>query len=795
MAHTPLRQLQEDTPLGPLQGHTPLGPLQGHTPLGPLQEYTPLGPLQEYTPLGPLQEYTPPGPAAGVYAPGPAAGVYAHWPVARPYALVPVEYTVRQQSPAGTYLSGHQSSAAPFQSHTASLSDPVTSEAGGYVTAVTPQQHSSLNRTRQNYDSSRSTGLSQQSLPGEVARLSIDGPQETFQRAPPQRTPERGRDNRRGPFTQRPPMQHAVGGRQAQAPVTYAPPVQSQPSTSGLQRYGAPSSFHRGNSPTRGPYSGSHNRWASAGSSGTDSSSYTSRPPATSSGSASSSYSSTSGSSHRGSGRGSWNSNNESGVGERHRPGVNPGAASNTHLSRFTTPLPEVKANHFKLDLNRQLVVYHYEVTIWWGEEHLSPETEAKLRLASRDKRRILAEFSKAHKIATNIFDGQKCLYSTKKLELKEETKTVHVQREIGEKIDEFYVRIRQVQPTTPRSGPPAVRGRYKTQRANHSAKTDHHVQKRGEATYSGILTSVRSGQSDLFVNADTMLTSFYEAGPLLTYVEALLGRKLVNDLELEEPEIRYLDKKLRDLKVFVKHLKFSRARKIKEVTMRGAHKIKVDEALTVATYFEKTYRKLEHPRLPCVEVESKKGKCFYPLEMCFISLGQRDEQSESGKPVKPLERFNRAINVAQELEGRRKDILGDFFTGITTSPVNVNAKVLPSSKVFRKLEHNTSPKTVAWAIVNVNRDSYVIDSAHILKDNLVARGMRYGIELASNVLIDKYYSPDLEEMLKSVKQNCVQLVVIILKKNSEHYKTIKHYAETELGLITQCVAIPPGEI
>ncbi|KAL1436056.1 hypothetical protein MTO96_010812 [Rhipicephalus appendiculatus] len=171
---------------------------------------------------------------------------------------------------------------------------------------------------------------------------------------------------------------------------------------------------------------------------------------------------------------------------------------------------PKSKANHFKLDLNRQLVVYHYEVTIWWGEEHLSPETEAKLRLASRDKRRILAEFSKAHKIATNIFDGQKCLYSTKKLELKEETKTVHVQREIGEKIDEFYVRIRQVgilrydsqencrknaqaldiaircalshnreflgrlllrkvtnesapevQPTTPRSRPPAVRGRY----------------------------------------------------------------------------------------------------------------------------------------------------------------------------------------------------------------------------------------------------------------------------------------------------------------------------------------------
>ncbi|KAL1473377.1 hypothetical protein MTO96_038727 [Rhipicephalus appendiculatus] len=458
---------------------------------------------------------------------------------------------------------------------------------------------------------------------------------------------------------------------------------------------------------------------------------------------------------------------------------------------RFTTPLPEVKANHFKLDLNRQLVVYHYEVTIWWGEEHLSPETKAKLRLASRDKRRILAEFSKAHKIATNIFDGQKCLYSTKKLELNEETKTVHVQREIGEKIDEFYVRIRQVgilrydsqencrknaqaldiaircalshnreflgrlllrkvtnesapevQPTTPRSRPPAVRDRYNRQRANHSAKTDHHVQKRGEATYSGILTSVRSGQSDLFVNADTILTSFYEAGPLLTYVEALLGRKLVNDLELEEPEIRYLDKKLRDLKVFVKHLKFSRARKIKEVTMRGAHKIKVDEALTVATYFEKTYRKLEHPRLPCVEVESKKGKCFYPLEMCFISLGQRDEQSESGKPVKPLERFNRAINVAQELEGRRKDILGDFFNGITTSPVNVNAKVLPSSKVFRKLDHNTSPEEVSWAIVIMN--SGVLDSdVPILKENLVARGMECGIKLASNVQIVKHYGPD----------------------------------------------------
>ncbi|KAL1478120.1 hypothetical protein MTO96_035209, partial [Rhipicephalus appendiculatus] len=367
------------------------------------------------------------------------------------------------------------------------------------------------------------------------------------------------------------------------------------------------------------------------------------RPPAASSGSTARSYSSTSGSSHRGSGRGSWNPGVSPGPSKYKSPvqrggssNRKPAGAASAPPRSTTTLLPKVQANHFKLDLNRQLVVYHYEVTIWWGEDNLSPETEAKLRLASRDKRRILAEFSKAHKIATNIFDGQKCLYSTKKLELNEETKSVHVQREIGKEIDEFYVRIRQVgilrydsqkncrknaqaldiaircalshnreflgrlllskvtnesapedQPTTSRSGPPAVRGRHNPHRASHSAKSDHDVQNPGEATYSGILTSVRSGQSDLFVNADTILTSFHEAGPLLTYVEALLGRKLVDDPQLEEADIGYLCKKLRGLKVCVKHLKISQTRKIKQITKEGADEINVHGAQTVAYYFE----------------------------------------------------------------------------------------------------------------------------------------------------------------------------------------------------------------
>ncbi|KAL1466672.1 hypothetical protein MTO96_042574 [Rhipicephalus appendiculatus] len=180
---------------------------------------------------------------------------------------------------------------------------------------------------------------------------------------------------------------------------------------------------------------------------------------------------------------------------------------------------------------------------------------------------------------------------------------------------------------------------------------------------------------------------------------------------------------------------------------------------------------------------------------MCFISLGQRDEQSESGKPVKPLERFNRAINVAQELEGRRKDILGDFFTSIATSPVEFDAKLLPKDNVVTKFKRDASTKKVSWAIVCMNMHRDVVDSAHILKENLVARGMEYGIKLASNVQIDEYYGRNVREMLKEVQSKSVQLVVIILEQKSEHYKTIKYYAEIKLGLITQCIAIPPEEI
>lgn len=517
-----------------------------------------------------------------------------------------------------------------------------------------------------------------------------------------------------------------------------------------------------------------------------------------------------------------------------------PSATSATDLSSSTTTQTLlVKANHFKLHLNRKLVVYHYEVTIWWGAEDPPSETDAKQRLASRDKRRILAEFASSTLDMNNpIFDGQKSLYSIKPLELEGETKIVSVRREICEIRDEFYVRIRQVamlrydsqhysrnqaqaldiaircalsqdrdclgrlllrkvpkepapqkQLTTPQYRAPTVRGRYSQQRGDPPAKTDD-AENPGEATYSGILTSVRSGQYEMFVNADTILTSFYEDGPLLNYVEALLGRQLGKHPQLEEAEIKDLNTKLRGFKVCVKHLRYTRSRKIKQITKKGADEIAVTEAQTVAKYFEETYKELDHPSLPCVEVESKKGKCYYPLEMCFIPLGQRGEQSQSGKPVTPSERFARARGVARELAVRREDILGEFFTSITTSPVEFNAKVL-RDHVSTELNHDIPMESVKWTIVNMVSE-IVQDSAHILKNNLIARGMERNIRLESDAEIEEYYGRNVRDKLDEVSLKSVELVVIILgDKRSNHYNTIKRYADIELGLITQCVAIP----
>ncbi|KAH7947884.1 hypothetical protein HPB52_016490 [Rhipicephalus sanguineus] len=511
-----------------------------------------------------------------------------------------------------------------------------------------------------------------------------------------------------------------------------------------------------------------------------------------------------------------------------------PSATSATDRSSSTTPTLLVEANHFKLDLNKKLVVYHYEVTIWWGAEDPPSETDAKQRLASRDKRRILAEFASSTLDMNNpIFDGQKSLYSIKPLELEGETKIVSVRREICEIRDEFYVRIRQVamlrydsqhysrkqaqaldiaircalshdrdclgrlllrkvpkepapqkQLTTPQYRTPTVRGRYSQQRGDPPAKTDD-AENPGEATYSGILTSVRSGQYEMFVNADTILTSFYEDGPLLNYVEALLGRQLGEHPQLEEAEIKDLNTRLRGFKVCVKHLRYTRSWKIKQITKKGADKIAVTEAQTVAKYFEETYKKLDHPSLPCVEVESKKGKCYYPLEMCFIPLGQRGEQSQSGKPVTPSERFARAKGVARELAVRREDILGEFFTSISTSPVECSAKVFPKVNV----DDLKSPMgVVPWTILNMNKFNTVSDVAK-LKKNLIAQGIRQGIILDVKAKIANRNNPDLVDILEELK--AVEFLVIILdSEKSVYYNKLKNDAETKLGLITQCVAV-----
>ncbi|XP_037519940.1 protein argonaute-2 [Rhipicephalus sanguineus] len=474
---------------------------------------------------------------------------------------------------------------------------------------------------------------------------------------------------------------------------------------------------------------------------------------------------------------------------------------------------PNVKVNHFELKIQGKIVVYRYRVEIMEVDNDGQPLGESEDIWTSK-KLRIFKEFARNELHNHHpIFDGQECFYSTidlglDQMEFVNESESndgrrykvrIHDKKKQehsghGTSLTSEFVQVLDV----------AIRCALSKKRKRigrlllHEEVDDHLVKifgQQGLQPYRGILTSVRPGQSAMFLNVDTLLTGFYKTCPLTDLLPSSGNAGNTIDWQLDKDDMAFL-KSLKGCKVEVKHLPYKRVRTIESITTKTAKEQELEEpsgstrenkdrkivAKNIAEYFNR-YGGLRYPNLPCVKVTSRRT-CYYPLEMCFLQWGQKGTSKLPGQLARPKERFELAEKVVKELNVKPSEYLDPFIERIVPEPVQTGYKIVSTSQTSRTMQVEGEVK---WMIVNMCTESNHIGA---LLTGLVSRGAEMGVDMlaAKDVKIRAASTID-ENLIKYLKAADFKLVLFILdSKNSDHYPHIKYLAEIKYGLQTQCV-------
>ncbi|KAH7937751.1 hypothetical protein HPB49_015225 [Dermacentor silvarum] len=128
-------------------------------------------------------------------------------------------------------------------------------------------------------------------------------------------------------------------------------------------------------------------------------------------------------------------------------------------------------------------------------------------------------------------------------------------------------------------------------------------------------------------------------------------------------------------------------------------------------------------------------------------------------------------------------------FLNAELKDLKITAKLLPTVSSWNPPQYS---KKIRWIMLNTcNSDGARIRKLEQLENGLIGQGKAMGIELSKTNTLQRTGRQRVEDMLQEVKDRDVDFVVIVLENaSSELYYPIKYYAETKLGLITQCVAI-----
>ncbi|PRD30004.1 UNVERIFIED_CONTAM: Ago2 [Trichonephila clavipes] len=348
-----------------------------------------------------------------------------------------------------------------------------------------------------------------------------------------------------------------------------------------------------------------------------------------------------------------------------------------------------------------------------------------------------------------------------------------------------------------------------------------------GKEIWFGYHQSLRLGQWKPVVNLNITATTFYEKGPLLNYVKDILQIKDLNTIApLRDSDVGKLSKELKNMRIQVTHLKYSRKYRILRFTRQSANLLSFSRTVngqqinqTVAQYFAKEYnRPLKYPHLPCVQGNPETKKVYLPIEVCEIIEGQhckkKLEDRQNAEMIKftaraPKQRFDEIADIFKRANFDQDRLLNGFGMKVSAKPLALEGRVIEAPSVRYQNDTSVKPRDGSWDMRDkqyfrgAEINSWVLLSfanprfcRHESLENfakLLCRiASEQGIAMKRPATIDVVDSrrQKVHDILIQVKKkyNADLAVVVVPANNKAIYGEVKQAAETMLGIVTQCI-------
>ncbi|XP_031487467.1 protein argonaute 1B-like isoform X1 [Nymphaea colorata] len=507
-----------------------------------------------------------------------------------------------------------------------------------------------------------------------------------------------------------------------------------------------------------------------------------------------------------------------------------------------------VFANHFKLDLRRDIVIYHYDVSI-------RPEISSRGR-----SRKVVAELVRLNRESSlggrlPAYDGGKSLYTAGKLPFSSKEFDVkvidgdgtpssrekdykvavkfastvdihHLMRFLsGQQLDIPQEAI-QALDVVLRSSPcenfhPFGRSFFHGDGAT--------VLGEGTTCWRGHFQSIRPIHMGLSLNIDLTATPYFEAIPVNEFVRQYLY--VDSSRPFSSDQHRKVEKVLKKVKVEVTYGEnYHRRYVIKGLTRERTKDLSFADdqghRTTVVQYFMERYRMcIDFVEWPSLIVGNKK-QIWLPMETCKIVEGQRYTHKLTEKQVtamlratcqRPTDRQNNILKVVTSNNYGNDKYAKEFGIMVSNSLASCPARVLPAPRLkYHDLgdEKECVPSVGQWNMIRkkminggsvqhwacVNFSRVDTATAQRFSGELIKMCKNIGMNFVDKPVIPlRSQNPATMErtlvQLHNEAQNILrknsamlQLLIVILPENSSiFYGKLKRFCETELDIVSQC--------
>ncbi|XP_053209907.1 protein argonaute-3-like [Panonychus citri] len=333
-----------------------------------------------------------------------------------------------------------------------------------------------------------------------------------------------------------------------------------------------------------------------------------------------------------------------------------------------------------------------------------------------------------------------------------------------------------------------------------------------------GYHQSTRLCQEGPMLNIDRATAVLYKEGPLIRSMCEVLGVESPKDINLT-PSSHHALEELTFLRVETDYRGYRCKHTIQSFTVEPCSSLTFQQGnstVYVADYFRQHYDiDLEYPHLPCIVYGSNN---YIPVELCSLLPNQRNQRklrdelisimSKHTTVQRPIERLCELRKRANDVSNQLKD--NQFDIQLNPTQVIVESRVIPAPRLTYANDKESEPRLgnwtmkkgdnssrrllstmdlKRWALIGLVSDKIDNKAAKIFVETLQKNGSMIGMRIASPVNPFKVYQEnELEGLFRFCKTQNLQLIIVIMEDNVEHYGRVKYLGDKCLGVPTQVV-------